>query len=70
MSKALENKITYGVMKNADKKSLIWFNSYEKALKFGMMLNCPNTIIRRTISYKDEVITGFYVERENNEDEN
>lgn len=69
MSKALENEITYGVMKNADKKPLIWFDSYEKALKFGMMLHSPNTIIRRTISYKVEAITGFYVER-NDENEN
>lgn len=69
MSEALESEITYGVMKNADKKPLIWFDSYEKALKFGLMLNSPNKIVRRTISYKVEAIMGFYVEL-NDENEN
>lgn len=66
---ALKNEVTYGIMKDNGKKPLIWFDSYEKALKFSLMLRYPNTIIKREIKYKVEAITGFYVNREeNNED--
>ena len=66
---ALKNEITYGIMKDGGKKPLIWFDSYEKALKFSLMLRYPNTIIKREITYKVEAITGFYVNRESEDGE-
>ena len=66
---ALKNEITYGIMKDSGKKPLIWFDSYEKALKFSLMLRYPNTIIKREITYKVEAITGFYVNRESEDGE-
>lgn len=64
----LKNEISYGIVKDNGKKSLLWFDTYEKALKYSLLLRCPNTIIRRTVSYKVEAITGFYVNRENDEE--
>lgn len=65
----LKNEVSYGIVKDNGKKPLLWFDTYEKALKYSLLLRYPNTIIRRTVSYKVEAITGFYVNREeNNED--
>lgn len=64
----LKNEVSYGIVKDNGKKPLLWFDTYEKALKYSLLLRYPNTIIRRTVSYKVEAITGFYVDRENNED--
>ena len=65
----LKNEISYGIVKDNGKKPLLWFNTYEKALKYSLLLRYPNTIIRRTVSYKVEAITGFYVNREENDEE-
>ena len=64
----LKNEISYGIVKDNGKKPLLWFDTYEKALKYSLLLRYPNTIIRRTVSYKVEAITGFYVNRENEEE--
>lgn len=69
----LKNEVTYGILLDNCKKPLVWYDSYDKAekaaWKYARFLKAPCTIVKRVTAYSVAAVMGFYVERENNENE-
>lgn len=70
---ALKSETSYGILTDGGKKPLVWYSSYDKAEKtawqYARFLKKPCTIVKRVTVYSVAAVMGFYVERENNENE-
>lgn len=69
----LKSEVTYGILLDNVKKPLVWYDSYDKAekiaWKYARFLKTPCTIVKRVTAYSVAAVMGFYVEQENNENE-